>query len=377
VKWMSKFCAAPWFNISTDVNGSIRPCCRYSQPERQVDHIMPNMKNGPIDSLWNSPAMFALRQAFLDGKAPKECNWCWREEEVGVQSFRENYNQIYQTRPDSVIANPPTHYDLKLSNVCNLKCRMCTPTASSSILKELKAQGDVFKDADYYLSNKIIGTPNEEIFMSWLPTIEHIELTGGEPFTSNENKLVISMIANSAYAQNITILITTNGTHYNKKIVNDLKKFKQVRISVSVDDLDNRLEYARHGSNWNTIKRNTELLAKDFHVAIYCTVNNYNIFYLDDLYQYCLDTNINYVRGFLHEPEMLSIKNLHPLIKQRVLEKYQHSNSFKDVVDFMMQSGDDLTINMHRSIDSLDKIRGESFEDVFPEWSDVICYWTK
>lgn len=338
---------------------------------------MPNMKNGSIDNLWNGPELVALRKAFLNGEQPKECNWCWSEESVGVKSFREKYNKIHPSQPDSTIANPPTHYDLKLSNVCNLKCRMCTPMASSSILKEQKLQGYTFEDADYYLSNKIMGTANEAIFMSWLPNIQSIELTGGEPFTSNENKQLISMVANSQYAQNISILITTNGTQYNQKTVSDLKKFKHVTISISVDDLGSRLEYARHGSKWDTIKNNMNLLAKDFYVQVYCTINNYNIFYLDELYQYCLSNNIAYCRGFLHEPEMLSIKNLHPTIKKDVLEKYQHSNSFKDIVDFLMQDGDDLTIDLHKTIASLDKFRGESFEDVFPEWSEVICYWTK
>ena len=190
---MSRFCPAPWINISTDVNGSIRPCCRYEQPGGQSKYKMPWMKNGKLDEIYNGPEMQALRDAFKNGIEPNECSWCWKEEAVGIKSFREKYlERNYLYSEDDLI---PQIYDLKLSNVCNLKCRMCGPQASSSIAKEENISNE------YWLENKIIGTENENVFFNdWLPAMQELELTGGEPFFSPENKQLIERIVDSGHA---------------------------------------------------------------------------------------------------------------------------------------------------------------------------------
>ena len=86
----SKFCPAPWYHLSTDTNGSLRPCCKFSQPQLQQKHKMPFMYEGRLDELWNSNNFKSLRQDFIDGKQPKECEICWNEENNNVRSYREN-----------------------------------------------------------------------------------------------------------------------------------------------------------------------------------------------------------------------------------------------------------------------------------------------
>ena len=68
----SSFCVMPWVNMSTDVNGSLRPCCKFAQPNIANEYQLPNMKDGRIDVLWNDQGFQKLRQAFLDGKKPKD-----------------------------------------------------------------------------------------------------------------------------------------------------------------------------------------------------------------------------------------------------------------------------------------------------------------
>ena len=68
----NNFCAAPWVAISTDVNGSLRPCCRFNQPHKQKEHVMPFMKDGTLNELWNGPEFKKLRQAFINGEKPRE-----------------------------------------------------------------------------------------------------------------------------------------------------------------------------------------------------------------------------------------------------------------------------------------------------------------
>ena len=164
---MDHFCPAPWINISTDVNGSIRPCCRYEQPERQVTYKMPWMyDSGDLTDLYNNEKLEKLRLAFLQGEKPDECNWCWTEEKLGIRSFRQIYIDRKYDIDFEEVQQTPKILDLKLSNVCNLKCRMCGSRASSSIAKE---QNNL---QPYYQEFKILHTDKEKDFVdNWLPQI--------------------------------------------------------------------------------------------------------------------------------------------------------------------------------------------------------------
>ena len=375
---MSKFCQAPWMNISTDVNGSIRPCCRYEQPHKQTEYKMPWMKDAPLNELWNGNELRSLRQAFLDGNMPKECNWCWSEEDAGIFSFRQSYNRhIVDT--SSTYSPYPLVYDFKLSNVCNLKCRMCGPMASSSILKEDKRHGMKFEDEKYWLSEKILNTYNEELFFKdWLPNVKELEFTGGEPFFSQENKKMIRRISKTPYAKNIQILITTNATLYDTKTLDSLKEFKHTIISLSIDDIGKRLEYQRSGSNWNEVSKNILRLHKEypsFQISIYRTINNYNVWYLNELNKWAFSNNINVADGYLHDPEWLSIRHLPGYVKRDLNLQYGDSNSMQDLLSFINLPSKYKTIKQFKlNSTKYDLMRSEIFSEVFNEWAEVLMY---
>ena len=96
--------------------------------------------------------MKSLRQAFLDGKKPSTCNKCWSVEQAGRKSKRIlAYDMLEYTKVFNKIdyedINPKTiqFLDLKLGNICNLKCRICGSWSSSKWAQEqldyLKADG--------------------------------------------------------------------------------------------------------------------------------------------------------------------------------------------------------------------------------------------
>lgn len=385
----SKFCPLPWFNITTDVNGSVRPCCRYAQPCDQVDHNMPWMQDGTIKSLWNGPEMKTLRRAFINGEQPIDCNWCWKEEDNGVKSYRQKRIEWHPHQYDGIdfttdSAESPRVFDLKLSNVCNLKCRMCSSTASSSILKEEKTlQQFSQKELDeqkYWLSNKILGTTNEADFISWLPNIIEIQLTGGEPLVSPENKDLIKRISETEYAKNIRIQLTTNGTHYNEALVHQLKQFKDIHVDASVDDIGKRIEYARHGSKWSVIEKNVKKYNQSEGLSLYvwATVNNYNIWYLDELLNWGDKNNIPIALGALHTPRELSIQYLPHHLKEAIREKYKAfpnmTERLQPIISFLDASNEDYIKEFLEVTKKYDQIRKESFKDTFPEWRELIYY---
>lgn len=365
------FCPAPWMSISTDVNGSIRPCCRYVQPNQQTEHKMPYMKDGKLHDVYNNPSMQKLRESFIKGEKPKECYWCWKEESTGVQSFRQRYLEKGYDIDFGKEEHTPRILDLKLSNTCNLKCRMCSPMASSLIGKEMGVYDP------YWSENKIIGTDNEESFFNKiLPNVREIELTGGEPFFSNENQALLLKISETDHVNNIDkIYITTNGMVYSKRLFNALDKFKCVEIAVSVDDVGPRLAYARHGANWNTIKNNISKFLQHSNVDAFLTrtINLLNVLHLDELEDEAKDMGVKLSSAFLHEPHYLGIQHLPSEVKQMISSELGDNY----ITKFMNGVNDESYHNVHKFLSEmrkLDVIRKESFEDTFPELYDLISW---
>lgn len=327
----------------------------------QSEHAMPDIINSTIEDVYNGPAMTKLRQAFLNGEKPQECERCWKEEAAGNKSFRQTqYPKTVELQDDYY----PTMFDLKLSNVCNLKCRMCSSKASSLIQKE---KGDT-RNRELYLSNKIIGTPNEKTFLAKLPNTTFIELTGGEPFVSSENKKLIEIIAESKYASNISIRLTTNGMTINRKVIEHLKRFKGASITFSIDDIHDRLYYSRSGAIHDQIVSNLNTVREaGIHTEVYCTVNNYNVWFLPELDSYF--DNVYY--GHLSYPQHLNIQSLPMEVKKQVASKLSDIK-WSNVVKFMQSEDINVGNIFFKHNDRLDKIRNTNFKQTFGQWADIL-----
>ena len=379
------FCALPWINLSTDVNGSLRPCCKFAQPDTSNEYQLPNMKEGSLDILWNDQRFQNLRQAFLDGKKPKECQSCWDEEAAGINSFRVQFAKDKKINTSTMLFEPivssgPRAMDLKLNNVCNLKCRICGPQASSTFLKEYQEQFNVIVEgSDYWISNKILGTSNEEVINKWAEDLIHLEITGGEPMASPENIKVLDLLIKSGNAKNITILLNTNGTLYNKKFLDHVLQFKEITMCISVDDLGPRLEYERYPTEWNTIQENISKFLElrknnsNLFLTLCPTVSVFNIYYLTDYLQWSKSLGIFTYYNILHYPPSHSVKNLPDKLKEIVSARLI-AKEFNIVKNFLHLSRDDdsLIKQFISKNEELDKFRQQDFKTTFGEWGQLI-----
>lgn len=379
------FCVLPWVNLSTDVNGSLRPCCKFAQPEPTNEYQLPNMKEGSLDVLWNDIRFQTLRQAFLDGKKPKECQSCWDEEAAGMPSFRVQWakdKKISTAELDfaPVATHGPRAMDLKLNNVCNLKCRICGPQASSTFLKEYQERFDIkVEDGAYWLSNKILGTANEDVILEWAQDLIHLEVTGGEPMASPENIKVLELLINSGRADKISILLNTNGTLYNKKFLDLLVKFKEITLCISVDDLGERLEYERSPTEWSTVQDNIAkfIALKEQHANLFLTlcptVSVFNVYYMQEFLDWAKSMNIFTYFNLLHYPPSHSIKNLPYRLKEQVDARLA-APEFNIVRNFLHLTADDQTLikEFIKKNTELDLFRKQDFKTTFGAWGQMI-----
>ena len=80
-----------------------------------------------INEVWNSPDYQKIPKQFIDGERPETCR-CFREEDAGVRPI--GYNEKWWKDDVQVAEEIPLdirYVDIRLGNLCNLKCRMCNP----------------------------------------------------------------------------------------------------------------------------------------------------------------------------------------------------------------------------------------------------------
>ncbi len=413
---MSRLCKAPWTSISTTSDGQVLPCCRFALQKFQKEFKLPSLSEGRMDQVWNGKQFQKLRQAFLDGVEPEECDDCWSREDAGLESMRQTIDhEMSNFHIKNSIAPPPQKWNIHVSNVCNLRCRMCGPEFSSLIQKELAEQkvklyGHKKEEFDaeikLFTGNQIIGTKHEEIFKTWIPHIQIFSIAGGEPFKNKEiKKLVKIILQEKLVTQNIDVSLCTNGSYFDSNFLLDLFKFRSYFQGISIDDLYERNEYARDKSKWETIETNILKFKHMFlrcgknpnHMNINCTVNNYNIWYLDELIQWAEDFELGINFHIVHETGTghLSPKFLHPSIKEEIIKKYKRFDNnpkLKGIINNIKKEqelseyhqrwlnwcnmadmkAEDMTDGFLKWTAWKDSIRKQDFTRVFPEWYDVL-----
>ena len=374
---MNEFCPLPWININVDIDGQLLPCCKWTPG----DIKLPNLKEGRIDELWNGEAFKTIRQKFLDGEKLKECRECWNMEDAGMTSYRQSVREtrwVENGTYSGVLASPPKMYDFMFSNLCNMKCRICTGEFSSLILNENIKLGVTHNKPEhkYWLNSKILETENEPILMSWLTDCKTIQMTGGEPTISSENIKLLDTIIEMGYAKNITFSMNTNAKIVSHKFLDKLEKFNKVRISLSIDDIGKRFEYQRHPSKWTTILGNIDkYIDTSFETIIWCTVSLFNVYYIQELLDWApCKVKLN----ALHLPEHYNIKNIPNFTKELLEDKFEGDERLTGIVNFMNQPSDiessTLIFDALQEIHKLDLHREQSFSTIFPEWYEELNF---
>ena len=156
------FCVLPWIHLATRPNGDVRICCTANASGAGVSDIkdigllknnnkIMNLKDHSLEEIWNSDYLREIRIQMINEKIPLSCTKCFEEESKGIISKRQWETKIWSERLDihdivsqmsfdgSMPFNIP-YFDLRLGNLCQLKCIMCSPHDSSSWIKDWKLQ---------------------------------------------------------------------------------------------------------------------------------------------------------------------------------------------------------------------------------------------
>lgn len=270
----------PFTGLATREDGAVKVCCR-SLP-------VGNIKCQSLEDIWNNNTMQRIRHQVLNGERPKECEPCFTLEDQGVESLRQRHinGVIPEARinlyPDTPLQEVmpfefPT-MEIKLNNLCNLKCRMCNPLDSTN-WKDWDAIVPFYKKEHNYLVptiEELVDTPGKYIgpfddtdnwwksFEKLLPHFRRVEFAGGEPLMDPQHYKILDML--KPYGANIELKYATNGTTLGiskgRTIHDYWPHFRSVAVNVSLDGVASVYNYIRGNSDWNLVVQNIREIQK-------------------------------------------------------------------------------------------------------------------
>lgn len=284
----------PWHGLAVAANGNIKPCCQWTGSMGKVGDT------SLVEAFKAHPAIVNLRKQFLNNEQPKSCQSCWtREEQIGGSRRQWFEKRFMSTVPDDYQYTEKvddiqwTQMDINLSNVCNLKCRMCGSWASNSWFEEdllLSKINNNELSREQNPERQTIrqhGLEDLKELIPYLKNLQRIDFKGGEPMMAKNHVEFLSLLIENKLNEDLTLQYTTNGTIVNPNILNALSKFKKVRIMFSIEGTGSLYSYIRGGKY--TIDEMEETLSlynglDNVEIGFNVTVQAYNLLNLKDLY---------------------------------------------------------------------------------------------
>lgn len=308
------FCIMPWVHFYVAQNGNVTPCCQ--APPQKV-HRFGNVNEQGIAEIWSGEEINAFRKKLLSGEKDIRCQQCYTKEAEGVRSMRQNTNQKYSDQVTKIIqektlhSEAPTYFDIRFSNACNLKCRICGPWASSQWHKDAVALG-MRKKGENPSSFAI---KNEDSFFEeltpFLSSATEFYFAGGEPLLMEQHYRVLSALI-ACENTDIRLEYNTNFSTLQYKeyqVIDYWKHFSNVHVAASLDAEGEKGELLRKNLNWNKVLANRKRLQQEApHVSfkITPTVCVFNVAHLPEFHRNWVAEGLIQVEDFV--PNML----IHP-----------------------------------------------------------------
>ena len=309
------YCIVPWYHQQVQTDGRIQPCCHWTTGEFDTDR----------DSYLHGPIAEELRNQFLRNNIPRGCSACVYMEKTSGWSFRKHAWNITKSRGIDWRDGPRLRSEeLNLSNICNLRCRMCNSTRSSKWIADEIAEGKEpsrIKQHNWSLSEENVNDFVELIFL------------GGEPMLHQEQILreLVKMHKAGTLGQ-LQLNFTTNVmVALHPEMLDILRECRSLHIECSIDAHGKLNEYIRSDSDWPTIASNFKQIVKakdqssNLSTSISMCYGALNAHATEDLIRWADDqyNGIKFNLIPLFSPKIYDARNLPPTIKVHLIDRYQ------------------------------------------------------
>jgi len=358
------FCYAPW--VGLNIRGTIEdfkpeelasaPCCAW----------LGQRYYGKISEIDNSALWTEIKNDMTNHnmeKLSKTCVECIEAEKSNKMSARLNF----KSRVDMgyLKIGYINWLDIRTSNLCNLKCIICSASSSSMIAKE---EGKLFRNV-----------PLDDLYKLDFSELKMLRVLGGEPTLQGNALDLIDYIATKA--KNCDLGITSNATNVNDKLIAKCLPYRNVFYNLSIDGTDKTFEYVRKNANWKSVLENIiylQSVAEDkdnFHVRIHCTLGAVNFVTVCDWIQWFIDSNLDVYFEFANGSEN-SINCIPNQVKDRVIKELSEINHpyaeeiIKMAKSKKYNSDDNKAFIKH--INKKDKLRNTNILNLHPDFKEVM-----
>ena len=387
------FCMHPFTGLATREDGAVKVCCR-SQPVGWI-------QNESLEDIWNNSEMREVRRQVLNNERPTVCIPCFDLEDQGVESLRQRH--IKNSFPDSRINLYPNALDklqddysmpfelptieIKINNLCNLKCRMCNPLDStqwrdwSSVVEFYRKENNYLVDAVAKLG--LDKRPHIDLFVEkqefWsnleklLPYFRRVEFAGGEPLMDPSHYRILDMLA--PYGKNIELKYATNGTVLGIKggrTIHDYwPKFKSVKVNVSIDGIHDVYNYIRSNGEFKTVEENIKIIKSMPNVPYVVgafTVQAGNVMQLDRAIEYFLnEMGIVFYSHRVNYPNVLSAQCVPVELKNVVINKLEKLSNEVSAYPIMNMHPKLLSVTKQQINDNINFLKGTDLSHLWPK----------
>jgi radical SAM protein with 4Fe4S-binding SPASM domain len=391
LKESKTFCIYPWIHLHAYPTGEAYPCCHAEMGVGQVGHC----KENTLEEIWSAQPMNDLRRNMLTETKSAACQRCYEQEESGFFSGRKSANKHHGHHIKRLGDQDfrMTYWDIRFSNLCNLRCRSCGHIFSSSWYRDqAKLAGPEWRGNNVPLN--YAGQTETDMWEQLMPHIDYVEqiyFAGGEPLMMDEHYRILEELERRERFD-ARLIYNTNFTQTKLKdrsVFDYWRKFDSVAVGASLDAMGPRAEYIRKGTDWAAVEHNRRQMIEicpevDFYISP--TLSIMNAWHLPDFHRDWVhqglirpqDLNVN----ILQDPSCYRIDIAPMKYKQRLRIKFEEhlewlrpldqlnraTQGLESAISFMMSTDNTNLLDVFWSkTRQLDAIRNEHVLDSIPE----------
>jgi len=384
------FCIYPWIHLHAYPTGEAYPCCH-----AEMAYPVGNTRFKTLEEIYRDAPMRELRKDMLNERPNPACGRCYEQEEAGFFSGRRSANKHHGHHVKRINDDQfqMSYWDIRFSNLCNLSCRSCGHIFSSSWYQDqAKLAGGDWKDRNRVLN--YAGRTETDMWEQLIPHLDYVEqiyFAGGEPLMMEEHYRILDELERRGRFD-VRLIYNTNFTHTRLKdrtVFDYWKRFDNVAVGASLDDMGARAEYIRKGTQWSDVVANRKEMIRtcpnvDFYISP--TLSIMNALSLPDFHQEWSaaglirpqDLNVN----ILQDPAYLRIDIAPPEYKKQLIHRYQEhldwlrpqdplqraTVGFESAINYLQATDNSALISKFwNNTHKLDAIRKENILTVIPE----------
>ena len=203
-----------------------------------------------------------------------------------------------------------------------------------------------------------------------------------------EHFQMLQGLVDRGIASQVEIHYNTNGTQWPENAEEIWRHFRTVEIAFSIDDIEQRFEYQRTNAVWAEVEQNIqrfrELRSRHSNIQLQacCTVNIFNVLYLDHVADWIMRQNFNFVYwNVMHDAWYFSVSSLPDSAKATITQHLESSimripssyrTEFQKIIEFMNRGASTDGFMTRMKINDLDRKRNQSLRNFEPELADLL-----